>query len=374
MNNFPQYCPSNMTSFTMKDEIDQMLIDAYYNKRKINYIIVGDSLRAGSTVPTMYQYYRTLFSQINVDVVLSAAAGMYCDLWRASTSPSTIARLTYTIANCLGTDGEDTIIEFGLGVNDHSVHGAGAVVGEVKQAIADILAQKPKVKIVLVAPPISGTLQRGLDTLASYQQLSTDLGYPLINGFEATKYIYCYASASNSYYSEATHYNENGGRRFVNYIVNHLMPPGLSWIFSLPEFSGVESETALVNQAVVETGMYQSTGTALAGATWRRLDELNVTGRTLLKIQHQGSRRDIIWKDASNVHTLQNLPTLLDGQTYWLIEVPETAVTLKVNIETVNATAYDALGDVPIVQNVVPATAYVMPKEKINIGLNLRIK
>lgn len=370
MLSFPKYKINSISD----SKITTLLLDAYYGKKKVNYIIVGDSLRAGSTVTGLHSYYRTVFSNLNIDVYLSATAGLYTDVWRANTSPNTKARLSYTVSNCLGTGGENTIIEWSLGVNDHSVHGASNVKNELKQGILDLLAQKPNVQIILVVPTISGTLQRGLDLLNSYTELSNELGLPLVNGFEATKHVFPYVNTSNAYYAEQTHINEYGGRRILNYILNKIIPPGMGWIFNLPEFSNLEAETPLINQAIVETGMYQSTGTALAGSGWRRLDEVTVVGRTLLKLQHLGTRRDIIWKDASNVHTLQTLPDLLPGVLYWLIEVPETAITVKVNIETVDGAAYDLLGDTPILQNVVPLTSYVMPKEKINIGLNLRIK
>lgn len=371
---FPIYKTLNSATLTAQDEIHQVFVDAYYNKRKINYIIVGDSLRAGSTVTGLHSYYRTLLSNYNIDVYLSATAGLYTSVWRANTSPNTKARLSYTVANCIGTDGEDTIVEWNLGVNDHSVYGAASVQNELLLGIQDLLAQKSKVKIVLVVPTVSGTLQRGLDLLNSYTLLSAATGYHMVNGFDATESIFPYANASNAYYAETTHINEYGGRRICNFIMNNIIPQSIAWALTLPEYSGLEPETALINQAVVETGMYQSTGTALAGASWRRLDEITVTGRTLLKIQHQGTRKDIVWKNALNVHTLQNLPDLLPNVLYWLVQVPDDATTVKINIETVNGAAYDALADVPVVQNVVPLLPYVMPVEKINLGNNIRIK
>lgn len=358
-------------------EIHQMFTDAFQQTRKINYIVTGDSLRAGSTVTQMYPYYREQFSKIGVEVLLNAEASMTSNEWMTDGASSSIAKFTYAVENCLGINGRDTILEYSLGVNDWSGFSTSKIVkvkDALKLSLQKFLDARPEVKIILVVPSVSGTIQRADDLLESYKQLAEEMDLLLIDGHAATVHAWPRIGTTNCLYADATHINDYGARRLVNYILNDIIPPSILWSFPIIELPGIETETALVNQAIVETGTYNSLGVDQAGANWRRLDVVNVYPRTLLKLKHKGTRRDILWKDAAGVWTLQNLPAFITGQDHWLIEVPAYAVQLKVNIETVDGAAYDLLGDVPELWNVFPVTPYVMPANKINIGLNLRMK
>lgn len=340
---------------------------------KINYIIVGDSTRSFGYANGIHDYYRTQLAAFNITAVLSATSGINSEEWKTNVSGVGIAKLSYAVAQSLGTDGEDTILEFSLGINDHGDFGAANVKGKLKAAIQEYLSFKPKATVILFSPPATGTIERTYELLNAYQELSEELGLVLVNCVEAT--INVFTGSPNAYYTDGTHPNTNGARRLMNYGFDKIIPPSLMWCCSTPEYDSIDAETALVEQAVVETGTYQNDGNPLANSAWRRLDEVSVSPRALMRLKHQGGRRDIIWKTAANVHTMVILPEPLVGQPQeWLLIVPDDAVTIKVNIETVNATAYDALNDVPQLHKVAPLLTYNMPVSKINIGLNLRMK
>lgn len=362
-------------------EIHQMFTDAFQQTRKINYIITGDSLRVNSTVSQMYPYYREQLARVNVDVIMNAEVSMTSNEWMTDGATSATAKFTYAVENCLGINGRDTIVEYSLGVNDWSNFTTSKIVkvkDALKLSLQKLIDARPEVKIILVVPSVSGTLQRADDLLESYKQLADEMNLLLIDGHAATIHAWPRIGSTNCLYADATHINDYGGRRLVNYILNDIIPPSILWSFPVIELPGTETETALVNQAIVETGTYNSLGVDQAGSNWRRLDVVNVYPRTLLKLKHKGSRRDILWL-VNGAWKLQNLPALLPGQDHWLIEVPNTdtptaTIQLKVNIETVDVTWYDGLGDVPELCNVFPVTPYVMKADKINIGLNLRMK
>lgn len=314
-------------------------------------------------------------------MLLNAEASMTSNEWMTDGASSSTAKFTYAVENCLGINGRDTILEYSLGVNDWSGFSTSKIVkvkDALKLSLQKFLDARPEVKIILVVPSVSGTLQRADDLLESYKQLAEEMDLLLVDGHAATIHAWPRIGTTNCLYADATHINDYGARRLVNYILNDIIPPSILWNFPIIELPGIETETALVNQAVVETGTYNSLGVDQAGSNWRRLDVVNVYPRTLLKLKHKGTRRDILWF-VNGAWKVQNLPAFLPGTDYWLIEVPNTdtptiPIQLKVNIETVDGSAYDLLGDTPELWNVFPVTPYIMPSEKINIGLNLRFK
>lgn len=364
-------------SITMS-AIQAKTLDSFRNGTPMGYNIAGDSNRAGSAyVPNMLNYYRQLFRQNNMEVYLNAASAQRAIDW-ADPSNNTQASLNRAVSQALGTDGEDTILEFGYGINDYNRVTTGDItLAEMKQELVDAinayLAQKPRAHILLVAPTRTAE-PKTTDLNTVYQEISDENGWELVSGYEATKSVFVDAvvgASQTAYYVETTHINDNGARRLVNYIASYIFHPEIQWAFTLPEYDPIEAETALVNEAVIETGQWNFVGLPQSDPSWRRLEPITVRPFSIWTIQHQGESRDIFWIDSIGTATRFVLPDLVGDETNWQVEAPSDAVELRINISRLG-TAYDALGDTPIAQNAVPILTYDMPQSKINLGLPIR--
>jgi hypothetical protein len=112
-----------------------------------------------------------------------------------------------------------------------------------------------------------------------------------------------------------------------------IMPPEIMWAFKLPEYDVIEPETALVNQAVVESGLWnQTTGAAMVFPDARRLQLATVKPESIMYLQHKGDRRDVIIKKTDNSYFLYVLPALMSNQTGWYIKMPADAVSCQIGI------------------------------------------
>lgn len=350
-------------------ELHQLILDVHNKTKTVNYIVVGDSIRSTSVANNTHNYYKQMFAKLGVEVIFSAADSMTSHIWVNNTSPVTSARLSYVESVVLGYQGENSIIEFSLGVNDWSALGVMALKEQLKKVVLTLISKAPKATIVLCCPTVSGTIQRGVDLNAAYRMMAEELNLYMVDGYEATIHSFP-RSGTNCMYSDPSHVNNFGISRWVNYLINDITPPELKWKITYPEYSGFVPEPAITNLAVIETGMYNDLGADLTGANWRRLNVIGVSPRTLLRLKHKGTRRDVLWKyGLGTTWFRQNLPTFIGSQDSWLIEVPDYATQLKVNLESVSGSDYDLLVDTPELYNVFNATNYVMSQEKINQGL-----
>jgi len=361
----------------MNENLRQMFISAFRRERTINYIVTGDSLRGGNMILGMKPYYRSMFAKINVNVPFGAQAGLTAIDWMNNVSSNTSARLSYAIAQSIGLNGIDTVLEFSFGVNDYNATPTDLplVKSKILNAINAYLLAKPSATVVLVTPPFTGDMTKTLALRQIYIEISAELNLFMVDAYEATKNVRPFLSSGagtgNAYYQEHTHINNNGARRLVNYIISKIVPPELLWKITPIEYSPVGTETALIEQATIDStaGLWsQTTGVSQPNAAWRRLQEITVEPDSIMRVAHKGARRDIVFKSATNVISLYVLPDLLIGDTSWLVKIPSDVVSMKVNIST-SGSSYDLLGDVPSVKNVVPLLTYDMPVDKINIGL-----
>lgn len=379
---FSGFLANTNTALTPLESLQNKILEAYNGQRSLVYIVAGDSNRNGSTVTQMKEYYDLVFDQINIPVIYSAASGQTAENWRTNVNALASAHLSYAIANSKGTDGEDTILEFGYGINDYNAYSAGTITFEelknqLLNAISEYLAAKPKATVLLVSPTRTVDPKTS-DLITIYKEIAEELQLPYVSGFEATKNVYVAdpvgaPATGNAYYQEPTHINDNGARRLVNYIIQNIFPASIHWHFSLPNYSVIGAEPALPNLAVIETGLWNDLGASLAGGGWRRLQSVAVYGYAIYRLKHTGNRREVIWLNGAGDATKVTLRNWLPGQIEWLIEAPADAVSLKINISS-SGTAYDASGDVPILENVVPATSYNMPQDKLNIGNSIKIQ
>ena len=122
------------TTVTPEQTIKNVFLDAYNQERTIQYTIIADSLRAGSSVELVPDYYREVLSFIDIDTYMSAASGITSSEWVANTNPVSSARMSSAVSNILGVDGIDTVLdECALTPTQHHVAGP-----ELNRHIANI--------------------------------------------------------------------------------------------------------------------------------------------------------------------------------------------------------------------------------------------
>ena len=364
---------------TPEQTLKNVFLDAYNQERTIQYTIIADSLRAGSSVELVPDYYREVLNFIDVDTYMSAASGMTSSEWVANTNPVSSARMSSAVSNILGANGVDTIVEWSLITNDYNsfTNDLPGLKATVKANIETFLALVPDVTLFIHSPSCSGTTQKGQDCRDVLSEIAEELGVFFVDGYAPTISVFpdeaLGGSSSNAYYEELTHVNDNGVRRLVNNMFDKILPNEIKYHFTLPEYDTVEAETAYTNDAVIETGNWSYLGASQANANWRRMQEVTVLPNRIYEIAHLGERLDIMLEDSGGTVTRIYLPTKRTNQTSWFYQVPDDIVSIKVNVSTDGAT-YDGLGDTPYFRNIAQPTAYDMPQSKINLGNSIKLK
>lgn len=365
------------------EEIHDFFIEISKDERPAIIINIGDSNESSSFVGNLEDYHRKFWKQLGLNLFFSTQAGIDADEWRTGQSSNPSARLITAQSNIIGKDGSRTLSVYGLGVNTYSKYITDGIVTPAKIAqikAAEILAINtyidgyPEMKTILHSPTWSGSPRTEvLDQI--FEEISDELNLPLVKGSISTLSTWHTNVANdhlNAFHAGRTHVNHWGGIRDFCYFVSVVLPLELQWTVFFPETENIESETPLVNLAVLEPSIYSSSGQAYGGFTdRRRLAEVAVEPNTIWLLKHQGNYREIIWKNQDNSHTRQVLPVLPDGEDEWHLIVPETAATLKPNITT-NINTYPQT-DV-FLGNIVPLLEYRMPIHKIIEGLSINIK
>lgn len=359
-------------------EIHDFITDIINETRDGRLYVIGDSRSSTTYATETHNYYRQMFAQLGIEVMFSAENGLTSYQWRTNTSVTTTARIDHLKANLFGDGGENMLIEYRLFKNDHSVLGFMGVEEDIEKTILEIKKAAPKAMLMLNISCVSGTVQTGFDAQGIARSLAAKHDLYMVDQFEAMIEAYPRNGAVNCMMYDLTHENNNGMARQVNYLIDEICPPALKWMVKTIELPGATTEPTPVNLATPEVGMYNDLGADLGG-DFRRLDAVTVFPRQLYWLKHQGSRRDIYFKYGStNTYVKVNLPNLMPGQTRWLIRTPDyisaSGGLLKINIETANVAAYDALSDVPELVNAFHQTPYIMPQANINVGLELEIK
>lgn len=353
-------------------EIHDLIMDAYYGYKTVNYIAVGDSLMSGAPyAPALQQQYKDQFGRLKIDVLFSATAGLTSQAWMDNSHGSTFARKSYLEANILGDGGEDSIIEVSLGTNDINTLGSLALKEQLKKLFKTIQKIGPKSKIIGKVPP-NISISKCQELQSAYRQVTEECNVFFIDGFEAMIHALP-RTGLNCVAYDATHPNDNGQLRLLHYVLQEVIPPSLFHLFNPIELSPLGTEPAIVNLAVLETGQYSDLGVDQADANWRRLDVVTVSPRTLMRLKHKGTNKSVLFKFGSTTTWIKMIPPMeTNDPDVRLFEIPDWCTSIKVNI-TQDGAAYDLLGDVPELYNVFSATNWVMPSEKINVGLNIEI-
>jgi hypothetical protein len=328
----------------------------------LNYIVSGDSTRATPTVDVpassiAIEYYRKQLSKLGAGMTVfhNALSGNTAAKWLDGT-----ATVTWALANAqISGTGANSILEFSFGINDWSTTPVYATVkNTIKSCIDTMLAAKPDLAILLVSPVRTGSEERNAGLEQIYIEVANEYQLPMISGYYALDSIY----STPGYYTDATHPNEFGLKRLINYILDGILPASTLSKVTLEELMNADGN--LAGALLIDKTWSTGTGAQSTSEGWRILPEFAVKGATTLLISHQGNRRDVVCMDSGGVFIKRisiDSGIVPDRPVY----LPYNTATVRINISSQGGT-YDALNDIINIRRV------YMPVSLINNGLILR--
>ncbi len=329
---------------------ENIFTDAANEKRKVVYIITGDSNRE-NRFSHMKSYYEQQFTKLKIDVLYNAASGMRTDTWLDNSR--TNASFDEAVAGSLGVDGEDTIWEFSLGTNDMAGRSVQEVQQRCKLAIDTFLMEKPKVTLVLVASPPSQSgpnSASNLDRKEVYLYLKDQ--YPGAYYVDTNAAMVGVQSADsgqeNPFYHDAGHLSQNGARRLVNYVMGVIVPESLRPLVTLEEYAYNTTPPADVLVPIPGTvvGYFQtSSGNFTTYAPARALPAFVVEPNFQLDIYEQGDFHGAYFFDTDDKFLGKFGTDQQAGKPYRTIFVPTLAHKMALNLTIEGGSAYDQLND-----------------------------
>jgi hypothetical protein len=328
-------------------------------------IRTGDSTR--STIQSEWQIYDPIFfNQLGLTYYNNAAPSQTALGWMNNTA---INKLSEAIANSKGVDGENTILEFSMGLNDYTFYGnttAGKAQTKdaIKNAIQAYQIAKPKAIVYLVSPNNAGNDGRRNTLRDIYSELAIELNLFLVDGLAVTSML---DYNSTDYYIDTTHMNQYGMLRQQMYILNKICPLDLIKNIKFGEYVLPPTNTELAETPLLIGLWSVATGAFSSNSNYRALKKIPVVPNFRLNVTHKGNRTDFIWYDINGNFLFKGFPS---GLTNGVAYIPYNAYFLAVNISTEGAT-YDALNDTPTLKYHFNAK-HITHKELVN-GYNSNI-
>lgn len=282
--------------------------------------------------------------------------------WMNNTDQNTLQQL---IDASIGDEGEGTIVEFSMGLNDYTLYGNKAdAKTSIKNGIIAYLTAKPKANLFLVSPPYADNDGRRTALKEIYSELSSELGLPLFDGHVPTSSL----NLSSDYYLDGTHPNAFGAQRMLYWILSSVLPSDVSRLIVAEEYTQPTNQGTL-NSATILAGLYDGNGIYFSNASYRCLPEFTINEIRRLNIYHKGNRTDIFFFNSSGVLIKKIFATSANNG---YIYPPDGTKFVRVNIST-DGTTWDALAIVPIIKYYVYARPYISFKE-LTSGLGVKFK
>lgn len=352
-------CPLSTQADTELKDI-QILMDAATSgsKKNVTYIVVGDSTRDAYAVPHKYWYKKTL-EAFNIHYVHNAQSGIRAANWvtgKGRAGP-TLASLQKAVSAATGDGGEDTIIEVSIGSNDMSAFNDKARVKvSVKKCLTELQRQLPKAHIFLFNPLRSARVSQdhgAEDLKAIYRELSTELGLPFINKNSTLKEKFEDPAQRVKFFYDNAHPNYFGAIRLIDYVMNRITGPISRAAYHRNPHHYADTSAAPKNLATdveILHGIWNTTSGKFADnfKTHRALQEIEVIGNTLLKIDLGGNKHTVCVKNSKG-EVLERFDTIkyrdpknLNTVLFRFLYLPREAASIAINISS-KGESWDAL-------------------------------
>lgn len=333
----------------------------FYKSKEVTsqYVVVGDSTR-NSQFNEMPAYYSNICGQLGIDYENQALSGLKMSEYLAGTRAISIDT---TIAAILGT-GENTLIEFSMGINDSGLETTSGLVALIKSCIDGILLAKPNTTVVLCQPVRSAGQRQNLND--AYSQVANERGYPLLPVDEVTIPVH----GDSRYYTDDTHPNKYGSMRVVNYIFNKILPTGVRDLLLLPDSPKTPPPDGNITFSILN-GLYSgNNGAFFAIGNHRTTSIFDVEPNFVLDVIHSGNQRVVTFYDQAGAFISSVSIPSFKGQPFRNVTVPVGAYKAAVNISNDGA-GWDAIGEEPIVKY---STNLVYLRQRdINIGFSMTL-
>ncbi len=316
------------------DNLTRLVTDAVNKTRKINYIVSGDSTKAGRYEQTK-EYYANLLNQLNIQYVNNSEGGLDTGEWISGIDQQSGRKINQTVAKAISQTpgvGEDTILEFSLGINDYFRDGSlseVSLLATIKRGLDIYIAARPEAEIILVSP-VHFHAKHSSKLNRIYAKLAKHYGFKLVDVARVTKRVY----RDDHFYIDHVHPSAGGARRMINFIVSEIIPDEFATLIKLPEYIPLERvfDSAELAQTA-ETGHYDVNTGEANESTWQRLPQFEVKPNRELKMVSSGNRRGIVFLDAKQVKLGESEQFHRSPKSDILrVQIPPNAVYARVNV------------------------------------------
>lgn len=339
------------------NKVQSRIVEATKSESPYTFIVTGDSTRDNVNGRTLVQY-RERLAKLNFEVWDNASAGQSVYDWANNVDATTVQQ---AIDNT-PSDGETTIMEFSLGLNDYtdgSPANAASIKSDILYGLGVYMAAKPKALVYLVSPVASA---RDEIYESMFAEIASELGLTLISGYDATVDV----QGDSTYYADDTHPNVYGSIRLVNYIFSNLLPNQVKHLTPITDAKAVGLPLPRVE---VQTGYWTTSGgvaTLDTDSSWRSTKLIPVDPASVVDFTHQGNQTDYFMFDIDGNFVKR-------GADNTAVQTNSLTYFIAFNI-TDDGTTYDALSDVPVIRY---TDGYAYPdyikQDAINEGLKVSL-
>lgn len=360
----------NAANIIAEKHLKKLLLDSSLKRnRNVVYIVSGDSTRDNKFAYTM-DYYTQQFGKINMKVIKNAASGETAEQWNNNERPN--ASVNNAIKNTTGK-GINTIMEYSFGINDQA---RGISYEEQKErykkGIKVYLKAKPQATVILAVPVAHIGKGKNDELKKIYEEIASEMNLILVDTLAATIDIH----GNPKYYFDDYHPNKWGSQRFVNYIMDQILPSELYSKVSLQEVPEKTvtntSELFKVAEAGYYSGNSHNLGREMSAKGCWRTKEIPVEPNFGLIIKYSGNGKRIFFTDKKRQNCQVKMVRRIKGKDYAEVTVPQDAYFMRMNL-SLNDAVYNPKEDNISVKYNTEATNF-MSLDDINKGLNIRLK
>lgn len=355
------------------------------NQEDVVYITAGDSTRDSYHAGHIYWYTKRL-EGFNIQYHHEAQSGIRAEDWANNTFKDLNGKCLDNAVNAAtGDEGETTILEYSLGINDANKPSSSREEWKehIKFGITEFQRYKPKAHIFLVVPVTTASTTTGEILKEIYLEISEELKLPLLNQERVLQEKFENPQKRVKFYYDNTHPNHFGAIRLMDYIMYQITGSEAKKVivWDSHEFSDTTSDRGnLAENAKVVHALWNTTlGLQAASDNFRSLEEINVIGNTLLKVEHYGNYGSTVVMDHQGKvvgrfdlgkHRYPNALEEDDPYEYLYLYLPAEAASIGININNEVLMEYNSESH-PIVEYVTDGLVNISQLDEIHEDLDI---